>query len=230
MKKVVVLTGAGISAESGLQTFRDQGGLWEKYDPYRLASPEGWAENPALVLEFYNVRRNKVREALPNPAHLALVELEEKYEVIVITQNVDNLHEKAGSSKILHLHGEIMKARSSIDERLIYDLGEKDIEIGDKCEKGSQLRPHVVWFGEMVPMIKDAAGIVASADIFVVVGTSLAVYPAANLINDVSPHAELIIIDRQLPELGSNMKIRRIEKPASVGVPELVDELLLLNE
>lgn len=230
MKKVVVLTGAGISAESGLQTFRDQGGLWEKYDPYRLASPEGWAEDPALVLEFYNVRRNKVREALPNPAHLALVKLEEKYEVIVITQNVDNLHEKAGSSIIVHLHGEIMKARSSVDERLVYDLGEKDIEIGDKCEKGSQLRPHVVWFGEMVPMIKEAAGIVASADIFMVVGTSLAVYPAANLINDVPPHAEIMIIDRQLPELGNSREIRKIEKPASVGVPEFVDELLLLNE
>jgi len=230
MKKVIVLTGAGISAESGLQTFRDPGGLWEKYDPYVLASPQGWAENPALVLEFYNLRRQKVREALPNPAHLALVTLEEGYDVTIITQNVDNLHERAGSSRVLHLHGEIMKARSTKDEQLIYDLGDNDIQIGDICEKGFQLRPHVVWFGEMVPMMDNAAEIVHSADIFIIIGTSLAVYPAANLIHEVSRDAVIYIIDKQIPQIQLIKNIQSIEKSASMGVPELVNELLLKNK
>lgn len=230
MKKVVVLSGAGISAESGLQTFRDPGGLWEKYDPYVLASPQGWAENPALVLEFYNLRRQKVREALPNPAHHALVTLEEGYDVTIITQNVDNLHERAGSNRILHLHGEIMKARSTKDERLIYDLGDKDIHIGDMCEKGFQLRPHVVWFGEMVPMMEKAAEIVNSADIFIIIGTSLAVYPAANLIHEVNRDAVIYIIDKQIPQIHKIKNTQSIEKSASVGVPELVHKLLLKNE
>jgi NAD-dependent deacetylase len=223
---LVVLTGAGISAESGIPTFRDTGGLWDQYDVMELASPQGWANNPTLVLEFYNIRREKVREAKPNAAHLSLTELEEKYNTTIITQNIDNLHERAGSKNILHLHGEIMKARSSMDDDLIYPLGDKQIHVGDLCEKGSQLRPHVVWFGEDVPAISDAIGICRQAQIFILIGTSLAVYPAANLINYVPSETPKYIIDKSIPPVHHLSNLHRIEKSASLGVPELVKELL----
>lgn len=226
MKTLVVLTGAGISTESGLQTFRDKGGLWEKYDFHKLASIEGWNENPDLVLEFYNVRRDLVRKAQPNAAHLALKKLENKYNVHIITQNVDDLHERAGSSNILHLHGEIMKARSSIDDNLIYDLGEKNIFPGDKCSKGSQLRPHIVWFGEAVPMIDQAAKIVSTADIFIVIGTSLQVYPAASLIYYTPVKCEKFLVDKNIPVINHVENLTIINKSATEGVPELVEMLL----
>jgi len=226
MKRIVVLTGAGMSAESGLQTFRDKGGLWDKYDPYKLASPDGWAEDPRLVLEFYTVRRKAVRKAQPNPGHLGLVDLEKKYKVTIITQNVDDLHERAGSSDILHLHGEIRKARSTGDASLIYDLKDKDIEWGDNCEKGHQLRPHIVWFGEAVPMIEPAIQIASDADIFIVIGTGLTVYPAASLIGYVPEESPKYIIDKDIPQVGYYKNIKAIEKSASIGVPEVVKDLL----
>jgi len=225
-KRIVVLTGAGISAESGLQTFRDKGGLWDKYDPYKLASPDGWAENPELVLEFYNVRREAVRKAQPNAGHLALVKLEEKFSVSIITQNVDDLHERAGSTNVLHLHGEIRKARSTGDENLIYDLGDKDIYLGDNCEKGYQLRPHIVWFGESVPMISKAAAIASKTDIFIVIGTGLTVYPAAGLIGYVPENCPKYIINNNIPPVSQYNNTILIEKNATVGVPELVEKLI----
>lgn len=225
-KNIVVLTGAGISAESGIPTFRDSGGLWEKYDVYELASPEGWANNPVRVLDFYNFRRQKVREALPNKAHLELARLEESFDVTIISQNVDNLHERGGSTHVVHLHGEIMKAQSSIDSSLVYELGDKDILWGDKCEKGSQLRPAVVWFGEAVPMMENAIEIAGKADIFIVIGTSLAVYPAASLIDYVPVHAEKYIIDKKIPEIGNYKNLITIEDSAVNGVPLVVNKLL----
>ncbi|NLF43459.1 MAG: NAD-dependent deacylase, partial [Bacteroidales bacterium] len=178
-KKVVVLSGAGISAESGIKTFRDSDGLWENHNVNDVATPQAWKRNPELVQQFYNERRKQLSEVKPNDAHYALVKLEEKYDVQVITQNVDDLHERAGSSKVLHLHGELKKARSTKDENLIYDIKGWELKMGDLCEKGSQLRPHIVWFGEAVPMIDTAALLSSKADIFIVVGTSLNVYPAA---------------------------------------------------
>jgi NAD-dependent protein deacetylases, SIR2 family len=182
MKRVVVLSGAGISAESGLQTFRGADGLWEGHRVEDVATPEAWAADPGLVLEFYNKRRRAVREAEPNVAHRALVDLERAYDVRIVTQNVDDLHERAGSSQVLHLHGEVLKARSTRNPRLVWHLGERDIKLGDVCELGSQLRPHIVWFGEMVPAMDDAVELVAEADVLLVVGTSLQVYPAAGLV------------------------------------------------
>jgi NAD-dependent deacetylase len=228
-KNVVILTGAGISAESDISTFRDIGGLWEKYDVMELASPQGWAANPGLVLEFYNVRRKKVREAKPNAAHFALKLLEKQFNILIITQNVDDLHERAGSSQVLHLHGEILKARSSVVPCLTYTLGDKDIHIGDLCEKGSQLRPDVVWFGESVPLFEKAVKLCESADIFIVIGTSLAVYPAANLIYYVPSASPKYIIDKTIPAVSSINNLTRIEKPATEGVTELVNELLTLK-
>ncbi len=225
MVKVVVLTGAGISAESGLQTFRDKGGLWEKYDPYRLASPEGWREDPELVLEFYNVRRKAVREAQPNKAHLELAALEKDFDVTIITQNVDDLHERAGSSKVLHLHGEIRKARSTGDESLVYDLGNKDIYIGDNCEKGFQLRPHVVWFGEAVPMMDEAVRMASEADVFIVVGTGLTVYPAAGIIHYVPAHADKFLVDKNIPDAVVGMQVETFEMPATEGLPLVAQKL-----
>ena len=225
-KNIIVLTGAGISAESGIPTFRDTGGLWEQYDVMELASMQGWEKNPSLVLDFYNVRRKKVREALPNAAHMALASLEKHFNTIIITQNVDDLHERAGSSRVLHLHGEILKARSSIDDRLVYELGDKDIHLGDLCEKGSQLRPDVVWFGEAVPMISTATTLVQTTDIFIVVGTSLAVYPAASLIYYVSAETEKFIVDKNIPHLSAVSNLTAIEESAATGVPLLVNELI----
>jgi NAD-dependent deacetylase len=224
-KNIVVLTGAGISAESGIPTFRDKDGLWEKYDFMELASPRGWAKDYKLVLEFYNVRRQKVREAVPNAAHMALVELDKWYNTIIVTQNVDDLHERAGSKNIVHLHGEIMKARSTLDENLTYNLGSRDIYPGDKCEMGSQLRPDVVWFGEQVPMLDIAIQHAQKADIFIIIGTSLQVYPAATLIDYVPEQAEKFIIDKKIPGLINYNNLKIIEQPAALAVPQLVNKL-----
>ncbi|WP_207534257.1 SIR2 family NAD-dependent protein deacylase [Desertivirga arenae] len=222
---IVVLTGAGISAESGLQTFRDADGLWEGYNVYDVATPEAWQANPEMVQEFYNMRRKSVLEASPNPAHYALAKLEEKYKVTIITQNVDNLHERAGSGNVVHLHGIITKAQSSKNPNLLYDIDGWELKMGETCALGSQLRPHVVWFGEAVPMIEPAAKICAGADIFIIVGTSLNVYPAAGLSDFVSKDAEKILIDPKVPDLYLP-NLRAIAEKASVGVPNLVKELL----
>ncbi|MCB0721454.1 MAG: NAD-dependent deacylase [Ignavibacteriae bacterium] len=227
MQKIVVLTGAGVSAESGLSTFRDAGGLWEGYNVMEVASPEGWHMNRELVLRFYNERRNQLKTAQPNDAHKAIASLEEKFDVTVITQNVDDLHERAGSAKVVHLHGELTKARSSLDSTLVYDIGYGEIRAGDKCEKGSQLRPHVVWFGEMVPMIEVAARISEDADIFIVVGTSLVVYPAASLIEFTRPSIMKYIIDPVKPDMyyfDDNLIF--IEEKAGLGMPGLARKLL----
>lgn len=194
---LVVLTGAGISAESGLSTFRDSDGLWENYSVYDVATPEAWAANPELVLEFYNLRRRNVAEAEPNAAHRALVELEKVYNVTVITQNVDDLHERAGSSHVLHLHGQITQARSTTDPNLIIDIGYNDIGLDDSCPQGSQLRPHIVWFGESVENFEDGARHVEAADKVLVIGTSLTVYPAAGMVNLARPEAEKVLVSLQ---------------------------------
>jgi len=199
-QKLVVLTGAGISAESGIQTFRGADGLWEGHDIMEVASPQGYAKNPALVLDFYNKRRAQLAEVKPNKAHQLLGELEQHFDVHIITQNVDDLHERGGSTKVLHLHGELKKVRSSVDENLISDIGTKPINVGDLCEKGSQLRPHIVWFGEAVPAMDEAMAITATADYFVVVGTSLQVYPAASLLYYVKDAVPKYIIDPNIPE------------------------------
>jgi NAD-dependent deacetylase len=226
MKRIVVLTGAGISAESGLQTFRGPDGLWEGHRVEDVATPEAWAANPGLVLEFYNQRRRGVRQAQPNAAHLALVELEGSYDVRIVTQNVDDLHERAGSSNVLHLHGEIRKARSTRDSRLIRDLDDADIHLGDLCERGSQLRPHIVWFGEMVPAMDEAVELVAEADVLLVVGTSLQVYPAAGLVFEAPRKARRIVVNPEVPEPVAGHGFEVVAKPATVGVPEVVGQLL----
>ena len=226
MKTVVVLSGAGISAESGLKTFRGDGGLWEGHRVEDVATPAAWARDPALVLEFYNERRRQVRAARPNAAHTALVELEQAYDVHVVTQNVDDLHERAGSSQVLHLHGEIMLARSTRDPNYTAALGEADIHLGDTCPLGSQLRPHIVWFGEDVPALGHAARIVERADVFLCVGTSLQVYPANSLIFATPRRARRIVINPEVPDLVPQDVCECIAKPASTGVPELVASLL----
>src|SRR5688572_8842356 len=203
MKKLVVLTGAGISAESGIATFRDPGGLWEGHRVEDVATPEGWYKNPALVLEFYNQRRKKGLEAKPNRGHEILVELEKHFDVTVVTQNVDNLHERAGSTQVIHLHGSLFESRSTADERLVYPIEGWELNLGDRCEKGSQLRPNIVWFGEMVPMIEVAADHAAHSDIFLVVGTSMVVYPAAGLIHEVPVESPKFVVDPKIPEVGS---------------------------
>ena len=228
MKKIVVLTGAGISAESGVMTFRGNGGLWEKYDISEVASIQGWEKDPELVLEFYNLRRRQLKEVEPNDAHRALVALERDYEVTIITQNVDDLHERGGSARILHLHGELRKVRSTKDEKLVYWC-EKDLVIGDLCEKGSQLRPHIVWFGEPVPLIYTAADLVADADIVLIIGTSMQVYPAASLVGFAKPEAQVYYIDPDPTfneELEQTLDLEVIAEAASSGVPKLVNRLL----
>ncbi|MEI7662616.1 MAG: NAD-dependent deacylase [Bacteroidota bacterium] len=195
MKKLIVLTGAGISQESGIQTFRDADGLWNNYRIEEVASPEAWERDPELVLEFYNLRRKQLYEVEPNQAHLLLAELEKDFEVQIITQNVDDLHERAGSTRVLHLHGELKKARSTVDEDLVYVLDDWELKMGDLCEKGSQLRPHIVWFGEAVPNIMRATALVKQADIFLVIGTSLQVYPAAGLMQYVPSRVAKYLID-----------------------------------
>jgi NAD-dependent deacetylase len=225
-KKLVVLTGAGVSAESGLKTFRDSDGLWEGYDVTEVASPKGWRKNPALVLDFYNHRRQDVKSAQPNDAHYGLASLEEKYEVTIITQNIDDLHERAGSTRVIHLHGEIFKMRSEYQTHPNFDIT-GDILPGDLAPDGGQLRPDIVWFGEEVPMIIEASRITANADIFVVVGTSLVVYPAAGLVDVVPADCQIYIIDKLIPSLTSKANLVVIEKPATEGVRELV---ALLNQ
>jgi NAD-dependent deacetylase len=226
MKRVVVLTGAGISAESGLQTFRGADGLWEGHRIEDVATPEAWTANPGLVLDFYSQRRRAVRAATPNAAHSALVDLERAYDVRIVTQNVDDLHERAGSKQVLHLHGEIMLARSTRDPSLVHHLGDRDIELGEMCELGSQLRPHIVWFGEMVPAMDEAVELVAEADVLLVVGTSLQVYPAAGLVFDTPRRARRIVVNLELPDGVGGAGFEVIAKPATVGVPEAVAALL----
>ena len=223
-KKVVVLTGAGISAESGLKTFRDAGGLWEGHNVYDVATPEAWQRNPELVQQFYNERRKSVLSALPNEGHLALVRLESGYDVTVITQNIDDLHERAGSSDVLHLHGIITKSQSNKNPELTYDITGWELKMGEFCELGTQLRPHVVWFGESVPMIERAANLCQVADIFIIIGTSLQVHPAAGLIDFVPVTALKFIID--LNETSVPGDVESIIESASTGAPKLVDRLL----
>lgn len=223
-KKLVVLTGAGISAESGLKTFRDSNGLWEGYDVMEVATPRGWKKDPALVLDFYNMRRREVAAAAPNDAHLGLAELEKDFDVTVITQNIDDLHERGGSTNIIHLHGEIFKMRSEKDLGLIYPV-RGDISLGDLADDGSQLRPHIVWFEEPVPAIEAALTIVHDADIFAVIGTSLAVYPAAGLIHYVPSQAPIYIVDKNIPYFSERSRITAIQKMATEGVKELIQLL-----
>lgn len=226
-KHIVVLTGAGVSAESGISTFRDSGGLWEGHDVMEVASIEGWERNPELVLDFYNKRRKQAASVKPNPAHSAIAELENHFNVDVITQNVDDLHEQAGSSRVLHLHGKLREARSSLDESLIYDIGDKPIHMGEKCDKGSQLRPNIVWFGELVPNIEPASELVQQADILLIVGTSLVVYPAAGLVNYAGEGAEIYLIDPNIPDMArEHPRFKCIEEKAGTGMPALAKKLL----
>ena len=224
--KLVVLTGAGISAESGISTFRDSGGLWEGYDVMEVASPEGWAADPKMVLAFYNQRRQATKTAEPNLAHELLARLEDFFEVVVITQNVDDLHERGGSSHVIHLHGQLNESRSTARASLIYAIEGTDLNWGDTCELGSQLRPNIVWFGEMVPLLDTAAEHARQADIFAVIGTSLVVYPAAGLIHYVTQDAPIYIIDPKLPTVSDNPKMIKIEKPATTGTQEMYDILV----
>jgi NAD-dependent deacetylase len=221
-KKIVVLSGAGISAESGLKTFRDSDGLWEGYNIEDVATNKAWERNAPLVQQFYNERRQAALAAQPNAAHLALVTLEKDYDVHIITQNVDNLHEKAGSTNVLHLHGELSKSRSTKNPNLVYDVKNWEIKMGDLCELGSQLRPHIVWFGEAVPMIEPAAEIASEADIFVVVGTSLQVYPAAGLVNFVASSVPIYVIDPKTPDVSHRKNTTFITEKATVGMEQLL--------
>ena len=216
----MVLTGAGISAESGLKTFRDGDGLWMGYDVYEVASPEGWKKNPKLVLDFYNARRREVAAAKPNMAHTGLAELETDFEVTIITQNIDDLHERGGSSRIIHLHGEIFKMRSVADEKLIYPIRD-DINWGDLADDRAQLRPHIVWFGEAVPMMEKAFAIMRDCDYFVVIGTSLQVYPAASLLHYARSALPTYIIDKNIPVTENYPMLHLIEMPATAGVAHL---------
>jgi NAD-dependent deacetylase len=226
MKKIVILTGAGISAESGLKTFRDSDGLWEGYNIEDVATPEAWRRNPQLVQTFYNERRKNVLDAKPNAAHFALAELEEKYDVTIITQNIDDLHERGGSTKVVHLHGIITRSQSSKNSNLTYPINGWEIKMDEVCELGSPLRAHVVWFGEDVPMISKAAQICTQADIFILVGSSLAVYPAAGLVDYVPTDAVKYIVDPKIPQLSASNSFIKIEEKATAGVPKLVDKLL----
>ena len=224
-KKLVVLSGAGISAESGISTFRDAEGLWEGHDVMEVASPDGWKNNQDLVLDFYNQRRRQLLTVIPNKGHHVLADLEQDFDVTIITQNVDNLHQQAGSSNVIHLHGELLKVRSTINESLIYDWT-KDLITGDKAEDGAQLRPHIVWFGEMVPMIEVAAKIAAKADIFLVVGTSMAVYPAAGLIDYVHPDVPKFLVDPKLPEgINHISNLKCISLNGTQGLPLFAEEI-----
>ena len=226
MKNIVVFTGAGVSAESGIKTFRDSDGLWEQYRIEDVATPEAWQRDRKLVLGFYNERRKQVIAAKPNNAHHALVELESKYNVHIITQNIDDLHERAGSKKVLHLHGEILKARSTIDPSLITKIKGDELNEGDMCTKGTQMRPHIVWFGEMVPAMDQACLIAEKADTFIVIGTSLNVYPAANLLNFISTDCDAYLIDPNITTVPHHHTITIIKAKAGTGVPALVKKLM----
>ncbi|MCX2678539.1 NAD-dependent deacylase [Galbibacter sp. EGI 63066] len=223
--KIVVLTGAGVSAESGINTFRDANGLWEGHDIMEVASPQGWHNNMELVLDFYNKRRRQLLDVKPNKAHLALADLEKEYDLSIITQNVDDLHERAGSSRVIHLHGELLKARSTFDEDLVYDW-KNDIKIGDFCEHNHQLRPHIVWFGEAVPMIEIAIEEVKTTDILMVIGTSMQVYPAAGLVDYKKPNVPVYFIDPKPSIDKSHISgLEIIAEKASVGVPIAIEKL-----
>ena len=228
MDKVVILTGAGISAESGIKTFRDAGGLWEGYNIEDVATPDAWQRNPQLVLDFYNERRKQLLTVSPNQAHYAIASLDDHFETIVVTQNVDDLHERAGSKNIIHLHGELLKARSSVHDQLVYDW-KKDIVLGDQCAKGFQLRPHIVWFGEMVPMLENAIEEIVDANVILVVGSSMQVYPAAGLVGYAPGDARIFYIDPR-PTLNYELSHRKglevIAKAATVGVPEVVKRIV----
>ncbi len=224
MKKLVVLSGAGMSQESGLKTFREMGGLWENYNVEDVASYDSWQKNPELVMDFYNQRRKQLLEAEPNDGHYGIAELEEWFNVSIVTQNVDDLHERAGSTHVLHLHGELKKVRSTIDPDLVYTMDDWELKFGDKCEKGSQLRPHIVWFGEPVPALYDAIPIVQEADIIVVIGTSLVVYPAAGLVHYAKPDAQVFVVDPNRPEVAIK-NVVYIEEKAGRGVDILKGKL-----
>ncbi len=226
MKKLVILSGAGVSAESGIQTFRDAGGLWEGHDVMEVASPQGWHDNQELVLEFYNQRRKQALTAKPNLGHQIIAELEHDFETTVITQNVDKLHEQAGSSHVIHLHGELFKSQSSKHAELVYELDGWELKTGDLCERGTQLRPFIVWFGEEVPLLNTAIEEVMRADIFVVIGTSLQVYPAASLIHFVREHVPKYIIDPNMPDIAKQQNLYLIEKGGGEGMTELRQILL----
>ena len=226
MKKIVILTGAGISAESGIKTFRDADGLWEGHDIMEVASPTGWNNDKNLVLDFYNKRRAQLLTVTPNEGHKALVLLEKSFKTTIVTQNVDNLHERAGSKNVLHLHGELLKVRSTKNENLIYNW-DKDLIIGDFCSENHQLRPHIVWFGEAVPMLDKAIEITSKADILIIIGTSMQVYPAASLINFIKPKTPIYFIDPK-PTIQENqyLNLTIIAEKASIGVANLVNELI----
>ena len=224
-KKLAVLTGAGISAESGIKTFRDSGGLWEEHDVMDVASIEGWNKNPQLVLEFYNQRRRQLNEVQPNAAHQILADLEKDFDVNIITQNVDNLHERAGSTKILHLHGLLTQVRGILNDSLVYDIGCKDVNIGDTCELGSQLRPNIVWFGEAVPLIPMASEQIMQADMLAVVGTSLNVYPAAGLVCYLNQDKPIFLIDPNDVRISNRSNLTTIKDKASVGMEKLKEIL-----
>lgn len=226
MQRLVVLTGAGISAESGLKTFRDSGGLWEGYNVMEVATPEGWQRNPKLVLQFYNDRRKQALSAKPNRAHLILAELQNDFDVTIITQNVDNLHEQGGSKNVIHLHGNLFESRSSEDESLIYPIDGWELKMGDVCEKGSQLRPNIVWFGELVPMIVTAAQVASDSEIFLIVGTSLQVYPAASLIDYVKHEVQKIVIDPKIPDNHHIPNVLFLEEKAVDGMKKVKEMLL----
>jgi NAD-dependent deacetylase len=225
-RKLVVLTGAGISAESGIATFRDSGGLWEGHKVEDVATPEGWQRNPKMVLDFYNERRKKALDVKPNRGHEILVEFEKDFEVTIITQNVDDLHERAGSTNVIHLHGSLFESRSMFDPSLIYPIKGWELKLGDKCERGSQLRPNIVWFGEAVPMIEVASVIASTADIFLVVGTSMLVYPAAGLIDYVPDHVKKFVIDPKKPDILHVPNLEFITEKGSVGLAKLKRQLL----
>lgn len=226
MKKIVILSGSGISAESGIPTFRASDGLWENHRIEDVATPEAWARNPALVLDFYNQRRKRAREVAPNRGHVVLAELQEHFNVVVVTQNVDDLHERAGSKNVVHLHGSLFEARSSVDESLLYPLQGTLLSIGEKCSKGSQLRPNIVWFGEAVPLMDVAIQHAMAADIFIVVGTSLQVYPAAGLLQYVPYEAQKFVVDPKLPNIPHLPYLQSFEEIASTGLVK-IKELLL---
>lgn len=229
MKRIVILSGAGMSAESGISTFRDSNGLWQNHRIEEVASPEAWQKNPAMVLEFYNQRRKQLFEVEPNEGHKALARLESAYQVHIITQNVDDLHERAGSTQVIHLHGELKKARSTIDPNLVYTLKSWELKLGDTCEKGSQLRPHIVWFGESVPMMEKAIQIASRADLFMVVGTSMVVYPAAGLIHYVPDSIPKYYIDPKAFQVTGINHLEIIQQKAGEALPKLVDKLLAMQ-
>lgn len=229
MKKLVVLTGAGISQESGIPTFRDSNGLWEGYRVEDVASPEGWCKDPQVVLEFYNQRRKKALEVKPNRGHEILAELEKYFDVTIVTQNVDDLHERAGSNKVIHLHGSLFESRSTVDENLVYRIEGWQLNLGDKCEKGSQLRPNIVWFGEMVPLIEVAADEASRADVFLVVGTSLLVYPAAGLIDYVAYDCPKFIVDPKVTSITHIPGVVSIADKAGTGLEKLKPQLISLS-